>query len=147
MLLEQSAAARRSVKLDVPTRSGSTLLLISREGPKSITEIAFRLQLSHPFIITLCDRLVEAGLAVSQRDREDGRRRVIALTAKGKQTASKVERFSDALANSFASLFKITGTDLLAALDSFEEASADGAITRHTVEAFARFTEDMEHEK
>src|SRR5947208_2023771 len=80
LILEQSSAARRKIGFDVPTRSGSTLLLLSREGPTSITEIAFKLRFSHPFVITLCERLIAAGLAESTRDSRDARRRIIKLT-------------------------------------------------------------------
>jgi DNA-binding MarR family transcriptional regulator len=135
-LVEQSTTALHDLGLHVPARSASTVLLLFREGPKSITEIAFRLQFSHPFIIKICERLMGADLATSDRDHSDARRRIISLTEKGMRTAASLERFTDALAQTFRDIFEQCGVDLLSALDAFDKAASTPSIRVRAKQSF-----------
>ena len=126
----------RKIGLKVPPRSASTLILLRREGPKGITEIAFRIQLSHPFVIKLCDRLIDAGLALSERDQADARRRMIVLTDQGLEVARNLEHFTDALADAFQQIFDRSGVNLLSAIERFEIAASQQSIAGLTERAF-----------
>lgn len=120
LILEGSAEALRDFGVAAPTRAGSTLLLLRAHGPTGITEIAFRLRLSHPLIIRLTDALVGEGLVRAQADPEDQRRRLVALTPKGEAEAARLEAFSQALARAFERMFAESGADLFAAIERFE---------------------------
>ncbi|HEV2817763.1 MAG TPA: winged helix DNA-binding protein [Allosphingosinicella sp.] len=123
LILEGSSAVLREAGLEGPARAGSTLLLLRENGPTGITEIAFRLRLSHPLIIKLTAALAAAGLVSDESDPADSRRRLIALTDKGAAEAARIERVSTALGRTFAAMFEETGTDLYAALERFEAAA------------------------
>jgi DNA-binding MarR family transcriptional regulator len=123
LILEGSSGVLRSAGFAGPARAGSTLLLLRGNGPTGITEIAHRLRLSHPLIIKLAAALAEAGLVRDESDPADSRRRLIALTAKGKAEAARIERFSAALARTFETMFEEAGADLYAALERFEAAA------------------------
>jgi DNA-binding MarR family transcriptional regulator len=123
LILETSAMVLRRRALEVPSRSGSTIALLHGEGVKSITEIAFQLQLSHPLIIKLCDRLIKADLAVDRPDARDARRRLIELTPRGHEMAEALGRYWQSLAESFSEMFDEEGIDLFAAIQAFERAA------------------------
>lgn len=123
LILEGSSEALRRAGVEGPARAGSTLLLLEANGPTGITEIAYRLRLSHPLIIKLAAALADSGLARDESDPADSRRRLIALTAKGKAEAARIRRVSAALARTFEAMFEEAGADLFAALERFEEAA------------------------
>jgi DNA-binding MarR family transcriptional regulator len=123
LILEGSSAALRKAGFEGPARGGSTLLLLRDHGPTSITEIAYRLRLSHPLIIKLAAALGEAGLVRDESDAGDSRRRLLSLTEKGRAEAARIADLSAALGRVFAAMFEETGADLYAALERFEEAA------------------------
>ena len=123
LILEGSSAAMRHRGFLSPARSGSTLLLLRENGPTGITEIAFRLKLSHPLIIKLAAALADAGLVRDQADPKDQRRRLIALTEQGEAEAARLDALSQALARSFEAMFEESGADLFAAVEGFEAAA------------------------
>jgi DNA-binding MarR family transcriptional regulator len=124
LILEGSTAALRRHGFDSPARSGSTLLLLDALGAMGVTEIAYRLGLSHPLIIKLAAAMAAAGLVRDESDPKDHRRRLIALTDKGRAEAGRMAQFSAALAGVFSDMFAEAGADLFAALERFEAAAA-----------------------
>jgi DNA-binding MarR family transcriptional regulator len=123
LILQGSSEGLRRIGFAGPARAGSTLLLLRDNGPTGITEIAYRLRLSHPLIIKLAAALAEARLVEDQGDPADNRRRLLALTAEGEAEAARVERFSAALGRVFGAMFGETGADLFAAVERFEAAA------------------------
>tara|TARA_R110000751_G_scaffold2018_18_gene10479 strand:+ start:264711 stop:265217 length:507 start_codon:yes stop_codon:yes gene_type:complete len=69
-------------------RNGETL---------SVTDLADRLQVSHVSVSVIRSALEGRGLVESRPDPKDGRRRVLALTPKGKAVASDMAPLFDAL--------------------------------------------------
>lgn len=122
-ILEGSTEALRRQGFSSPARSGSTLLLLREHGPTGITEIAWRLRLSHPLIIKLAAAMAAAGLVRDEKDPVDHRRRLIALTDKGRAEAERIDAFSRALERTFETMFEDAGADLFDALERFEAAA------------------------
>src|SRR5438128_2708573 len=107
-----------------PPRSGSTLLLLKRRGPLSITDIAARLRLTHPLIIKLTDRLLELGLVGQEADPRDARRRLISLTAEGLAEAGRLEAATAVIDRAYGELSEEVGVDLLALTEALDAAVA-----------------------
>lgn len=139
LILEGASAALRRHGFSSPARAGSTLLLLSEKGPTGVTEIAYRLRLSHPLIIKLTGAMAAAGLVRDETDPADQRRRLIALTAEGEAEAARLQAFSDALAGTYEAMFAEAGSDLFAALEAFE-----GAAERRSIEE--RIEENLKEE-
>lgn len=137
LILEGSSEALRRHGFAIPARSVSTLLLLEEQGPSGITEIAYRLRLSHPLIIKLAAALIGAGLVENRSDPADNRRRLIALTEAGRREVRRIRAFSRALERSFARIFDETGADLFAALERFEAAAATKPMGARIAEALA----------
>jgi DNA-binding MarR family transcriptional regulator len=70
--------------LDLPPGHYTLLATIAEVGPKSIGELAQSLGLSQPAITKKASRLADLQLVEVTGSGEDGRRRIVALTEKGK---------------------------------------------------------------
>lgn len=77
-----------------PPRTTSTLLALDEHGPLGVTEIATLLRQSHPLVINWIRQLKAQGLISTRIDRNDRRRTVVALSARG---AREVDRLRAAL--------------------------------------------------
>ena len=74
-----------------------TLETLLREGPLPVRELASRLGLDASTVTRSIDGLVREGLARRTRDERRDRRKVfVALTARGRTLARKLERCADA---------------------------------------------------
>jgi DNA-binding MarR family transcriptional regulator len=82
------------VGVTAPPRTTSTLLALDERGNLGVTELATLLRQSHPLIINWIKQLQGRGFVESHADAQDGRRTVVALTAKGD---AEVRRLRQAL--------------------------------------------------
>jgi len=125
LLLEGTAAYLRDQQIAAPPRSVSTLLLLKRDGPLGITQIANRLRLTHPLIIKLVARLEEVGYVSQQISPEDRRRRVISLTEAGAEQTRRIEAGVEDIERSFRELLDEIGIDLFEGVQRLEAATRD----------------------
>lgn len=124
LILEGTSEILRKRGFDGPARSLSMMLLLRERGPVGVTELAFRLRLSHPMIIKLARALTAAGLARDVADPADQRRRMIALTERGLAQAAIAEATIAGVERTFATMSAEAGSDLFAALQAFEARAA-----------------------
>lgn len=76
--------------IEAPPRTTSTLLALDERGALGVTELAALLSQSHQLVLQWVRRLRELGLVRSTTDRADGRRTIIALTARGRAEVAKL---------------------------------------------------------
>lgn len=109
--------------LELPFRArwASTYLLLEESGPLGITEIADALKLTHPAVIGITDEMRDAGFLSSARDREDGRRRAVTLTSKGRNLSKKLHELWSAMAQTQRRRFAEAGCDIVAVLDAMDD--------------------------
>ncbi len=109
--------------LGLPFRArwASTYLLLEESGSLGITEIADALKLTHPAVIAITDEMRDAGILSSARDREDARRRAVALTAKGRGLSKKLHELWSAMAQTQRRRFADAGCDIVAVLDAIDD--------------------------
>ncbi|HPG88781.1 MAG TPA: MarR family winged helix-turn-helix transcriptional regulator [Hyphomicrobium sp.] len=69
----------------------SVLDLLVRCGPRSVSEIARDLNISHPSVSQTRSSLIAAKLLAERADPNDGRRRVLYLTAKGERLVERLQ--------------------------------------------------------
>ena len=123
LILEGTSAVRPKLGIKGPARSASTLLLLREHGPMGVTEIAYRLRLSHPLLIKLTGALAEEGLVTHRSDPKDNRRRLISLTQAGVEQAERISEFTVSIGRMLESLFGEMGVDLLDAVERLEAAA------------------------
>ncbi len=119
-IVEGTGEALRRTGFEGPARSVSMLLLLRENGAMAVTEIGFRLRLSHPMIIKLARTLEAAGLVRDEADPADHRRRLIALTEKGAAQTALAQGLLGDVARTFDAMFDEAGIDLFAAIERFE---------------------------
>jgi DNA-binding MarR family transcriptional regulator len=137
LIVEGTSEALQRRGFAAPARSVSTLLLLRETGPIGITEIGFRLRLSHPMIIKLARALAAAGLVRDEADPDDQRRRLLALTDKGAEQAALAQALLGEIGGMFETMFAEAGADLFDALERFEAAAARRPIAERLEAAAA----------
>jgi DNA-binding MarR family transcriptional regulator len=108
--------------VDAPPRTTSTLLALAERGPLGVTEIASLLRQSHPLVISWIRQLDAAGLIRSRADARDGRRTVIALTAKGRDEVARLREALVVMAAASQQLMDAAGPGLFEALTRMDDA-------------------------
>ncbi len=100
------------------------LELLDREEPMTISSLAETLAIDRTNVSRLCARMEEAGELAKQAHPEDGRARVLRLTAQGKKIARSVDKSST---RHFANLAQTLGGStgrVIEALEQLERAMA-----------------------
>ncbi|HKP28630.1 MAG TPA: MarR family transcriptional regulator [Gemmatimonadales bacterium] len=134
-LLSTAEEVYRARGLEFRPRWTSTYLLLDREGALPLTEIAQRIRLTHPGVIGITDEMHRAGLVTYERDRGDGRRRLIGLTLAAKRLKPELQRVWTQLASVQAARFSATGCDIL---DVLAQVEAGLAVRPFTVEVLEK---------
>lgn len=121
----------RAQGVTLSSRSFPILFLLRDGGSLSITELAARLGQSHPAAIQTSRKLIEAGLVAETHDPADDRRRLLALSRKGRALMARMEPVWRAIVGAVDALSAAPGADLLGALSAFERALAErGFVAR-----------------
>lgn len=74
----------KAAGIDFPARGSALLLLLRDNGPTPITTLAAQIGQTHPAVIQLSRKLLEAGVVTEQSDPADTRRRLLALSDQGR---------------------------------------------------------------
>jgi DNA-binding MarR family transcriptional regulator len=109
------------VGVTAPPRTASTLLALSDHGALGVTEIAGLLRQSHPLVISWIKQLKAAALIRSRPDIHDGRRAVIALTAKGTAEVARLRKALKLMETASTQLMDNAAPGLFDALWRMEE--------------------------
>ena len=121
-LLEDYSSWLPKAGVTAPPRSLSTIRLLEEHGPLGVTEIAFRLRLSHPLLVKLIDTLEQQGFVALGTDPTDARRRPVWLTAPGRREATQVRRALAAMEAAFSGISDEVGVDLFDLVSRVENA-------------------------
>ena len=97
--------------LDVPPRTASTLHLLYRRGPQSVTEMASALRQSHPLAIQWIRQLTMLGLVETDKDEADRRRTIVSLTAQGIAVSERLIGSHEDFEVAYAQLVQDAGAD------------------------------------
>jgi len=97
------------------------LNLLNRHGPLSVNELATALGISHPSVSQTRSSLRAARLVVERADPDDGRRRTLHLTPKGKAQIETLQPIWSALAHAAEALNTEAG-NVVVALTRLEKA-------------------------
>jgi len=108
--------------LDVDFEPGwfTMINMLNDNSPISITELAAELDLTHPGIIKISNELAKKGLVKSHKDKNDERRRLLALTPKGKKLVKKLQPTWNNIATVANQLLDSADYDLLKLIDQIE---------------------------
>lgn len=122
----RQAVDRRLKHLGVGQASWMAIAVVAKAGqPMSQTELAHKLGVEDPTMVSMIDRLMKAGLVVREPSQTDRRVKLVVLTDAGTALYRKVKAEADAFRIEFlANIDKETlrtATDLLETLNSAAE--------------------------
>ena len=89
-------ATYRQSGVDFDVRWATIFVLIARQGPVAVMEIAERLGITHPAVIQVINELEKHGLIVSAKSEQDGRKRLLSLSETGQAMLPKLQPLWDA---------------------------------------------------
>ena len=78
------------LSLDLTMGQFKAMATVTMYGPQPVGELGRRLGLSEPAASLLVDKLVELGLAVRERDPQDGRRTLVTATPMAEELAARL---------------------------------------------------------
>lgn len=120
-IVAEGGAYAQRVGLSPPVRSMSSLMLLDQK-PRTVTELAAALRMTHAGAIKAAGLLIDAGLVERTGDPSDRRRKVLSLTRAGQDAARETAEFLEMVRAVYASLFKEIGVDVYVAVGALEQA-------------------------
>lgn len=112
LIIEQGEDLLRDAGLTFPSRAVSTVLLLGERARLSASDLAKTLGQPHQLVTQRVDLLIELGIVSRAGDSGDARRRILALTPKGKRQFEKLKALLVLADAAFAALSAEIGVDL-----------------------------------
>mgnify|MGYP003700970631 CR=1 FL=1 len=136
---EQSGAVLSDRGFEMAPQSASCLLFIADNGEASAADIAAALNLPHQVVTQRLNALLDLKLVARHADPEDGRRKVIRLTPRGKNEFNRLRIILEDAHAVYGDLNKELGVDIsalmLRLMDSLErESLAERLLKRRALQ-------------
>ena len=124
----------REMDVDFEPKWFTMLYALYHNGTMSVIELASLLRLSHPAIIQFAEQMQGAGLVSPGRDKNDARKKLLCLTAKGKQTFEKIEPVLREIEIANRDFMRETGADVLGVIGKMEAQLEQKSLYRRVKE-------------
>lgn len=118
-------ATYRQSGVDFDVRWATIFVLIARQGPVAVMEIAERLGITHPAVIQVINELEKNNLITSTKSAEDGRKRLLTLSETGQEMLPKLQPLWDAFIAVNQEMLGKQTHNLLASLQEMEAQLAE----------------------
>lgn len=120
-LMGDVAKIYKDEHLDFEPRWFTMLYLLNKEKSLSIIEIADRLKLTHPAVVQFANQLKSKKFVLEKKDKKDARKRMLAISNKGKLVVEKLQPILIQIENSTRELLQESGVDLLYSIEKVEK--------------------------
>lgn len=107
-------------EVSIEPRWVTVYYLLARDGAMSVVEIARALRISHPAVHQIAQEMLKAGYLVQNRDSQDGRRRLLALSDSALAVLPQMEELWDDIERAASKVIQDSGFDVLRVLESLE---------------------------
>jgi ribosomal protein S18 acetylase RimI-like enzyme/DNA-binding transcriptional ArsR family regulator len=128
MLMEDGIGLYDDLGIAFRPRWFPTFQALARRSPLAVTELAQTIGVSHPAAVQIAAQLLRAGLVVEVPDGKDDRRRLLALSARGKRVRRRLTPVWTEIRRAANELLAEAGIDLVADLERLEAAHARRSI-------------------
>lgn len=128
----------REMDVDFEPKWFTMLYALYHNGTMSVIELASLLKLSHPAIIQFAGQMEKAKLVAPMRDKNDARKKLLCLTAKGKQTFEKIEPVLREIEIANREFMRETGADVLGVIGKMEAQLEQKSLYRRVNERLNR---------
>lgn len=127
----------KEVGTDIEPNWHLIFLLLKQQELLYLTEIAEKLQLSHPAVIKIIKKMREKGYIVTQTDTTDTRKQLISLSEKAHLSIPKFEQYWDACVQTINELIE-DNHDFLNALGKIEQKVKEKSYKERTLKNLAK---------
>lgn len=118
-------AIYRQSGLDFDVRWATIFVLIARQEPVAVMEIADRLGITHPAVIQVINELEKKELIISAKSEQDGRKRLLSLSETGRAMLPRLQPLWDAFVAVNRQMLGQQTHNLLASLQEMEDQLAE----------------------
>ena len=118
-------AIYRESGLDFEVKGATVFILIGRQWPVSVMDIAERLGITHPGVIQVVNELVQRGLVTSEKSGKDSRKRLLSLSPDGEAMVPKLQPLWDAFVAVNREMLTNQTHNLLQSLQEMEDQLAE----------------------
>lgn len=119
-IMDDAALIYKLYGVDLKVKWFPVFFILSDGEPKTITAIAKEIGHSHPSVSNIIREMVSEGLVKEKKDKSDGRRNMVELSAKGKTIAEKItDQYTD-LSAAIEGITRQTKHDLWKAIEEWE---------------------------
>ncbi|WP_345950094.1 MULTISPECIES: MarR family transcriptional regulator [unclassified Mucilaginibacter] len=112
----------KELNLNFESKWFLVLELLNRRKVMSIVDIADELKLTHPAIVQFADQMLKAKLIIAQKDENDGRKRMVSLSASGKKLLRQLAPVLEVIRTENEHWLSEADTNLLNILGQLEKA-------------------------
>ncbi|MBP7866703.1 MAG: bifunctional helix-turn-helix transcriptional regulator/GNAT family N-acetyltransferase [Acidobacteria bacterium] len=137
-LMQDAGLVYREAGLNFESRWFLIFYQLAESGPLSVTAIAEAVGITHPAVNQVAAEMEKAGLITSSADNRDRRRRILALSPRGRTLDAAIRPVWEDIETATQGLVQESGTDLLAAVEAVEDALA----RRSMLERIQRCTDE-----
>lgn len=130
-----AAAIYQMFGVDLKPKWFPVFFVLSRGEAKTITSIAKEIGHSHPSVSNIIKEMVAKGLVKEAKDKQDGRRNMVMLSAKGKRMFDSFARQSIDVTAAVEQILQQTRNDLWKAIEEWEDLLADKSLLERVKEA------------
>ncbi len=127
-LMQQGSQVYQIAEAGIEPRWFPVYSFLHRHGPTTITGLAQGLGVSHPAINKIANELIEVRLAAPYRDRNDKRKRVLALTTLGREKYRALEPVLFEMRRALQSLVDDAGGNILESLTALERSLSEASV-------------------
>ena len=129
----------RDLGMDIEPNWFAVLKLIEKKGPSTVTKIADDLGFSHPSIVTMVNKMIDAGYLASKRSEDDNRKRILELTRDARKKMPEFQRVWRAGTTTLKRM--LPDADALRLLDVIEQRQSESGFRERTLAAFRELEE------
>ena len=130
-----AAAIYKMFGVDLKPKWFPVFFVLSRGEAKTITSIAREIGHSHPSVSNIIKEMVAKGLVKESKDKSDGRRNVVMLSAKGKKMSDSFAEQCVDVTTAIEEITRQTRNDLWKAIEEWEELLSDKSLLQRVKEA------------
>jgi len=131
-MLHDGKRMYKELGMDIEPNWFAVFKLLRKHERMTVTEIADAIGLSHPSVISIVNKMVDAGYLRESRTGDDNRKRILSLTTKANRKMSQFELAWDAGTAGVKKMMH--DTDILSAIDLLEQRIREKGFRERTLE-------------
>ena len=82
MMMHEGRRLYSELDIDIEPNWFVVFKLLQSRGPMCVTDIADSMRMAHPSVITIINKMMNAGYLISEKDPDDSRKRVLDLSSR-----------------------------------------------------------------